>query len=156
MPPKSKFFTDMEEAAKVEMSKKPWERGDNQDIWRATSKGKKARHWHEAYAHLPGAPSNPYGTVDQFGQPLVGGGVGRRRRCKSCGRLPNKSGRGMKHPGFKAEAVKIARQEGVPLKSADAILASSSRRASTAAHRANPRLNRVGGKLGLKLGTWEI
>lgn len=115
------------------------------------------------------------------------GGKVRRKRCKSCGRLPKRGGairdgvsemnvhsgplpyatpstgyrtlRGgasMKHPGFKAEAVKIARREGVPLKSADAILASSSRRASTAAHRANPKLNRVGGKLGLKLGTWEI
>lgn len=148
MPPKE-FFKEYN-------SQKPWERGDNQGIWRATSTGEKAREWHKAYAHLPGAPSNPYGTVDQFGRPLVGGGVGRRKRCKSCGRLPNKSGRGMKHPGFQAEAVKIARREGVPLKSADAILASSSRRASTTAHRVNPRLNRVGGKLGLKLGTWEI
>ncbi len=49
------------------------------------------------------------------------------------------------HPGFSAVARKIARREGVSMERARAILASSSRHASAAAHRANPRLNRVKG-----------
>lgn len=51
-----------------------------------------------------------------------------------------------KHPGFKAVQNKIARQQGVSKKAAGAILASSSRKASAAAKRKNPRLNRVKGK----------
>ena len=51
-----------------------------------------------------------------------------------------------KHPGFKAVASKIARKEGVSRQAAGAILAKSSRGASKAAHKANPRLNRVKGK----------
>lgn len=50
-----------------------------------------------------------------------------------------------KHPGFAAVQKKIAAKEGIPLKNAGAILASSSRKASPAAKRANPRLNRVRG-----------
>ena len=49
------------------------------------------------------------------------------------------------HPGFKAVQAKIARKSGVPMKNAGAILAAASRRASPAAKRANPRLNRVKG-----------
>ena len=48
-----------------------------------------------------------------------------------------------KHPGFKAVAQKIARKEGVSMKQASAILASSTRNASASAKRANPRLKRV-------------
>ena len=48
-----------------------------------------------------------------------------------------------KHPGFKAVAQKIARKEGVSMKQASAILASSTRNASAQAKRANPRLRRV-------------
>jgi hypothetical protein len=48
-----------------------------------------------------------------------------------------------KHPGFKAVASKIASKEGVSAKSAGAILASATRKASPAARKANPRLNRV-------------
>lgn len=48
-----------------------------------------------------------------------------------------------KHPGFKAVAQKIARQQGVSMKQASAILASSTRKASPSAKRANPRLRRV-------------
>ena len=48
-----------------------------------------------------------------------------------------------KHPGFKAVAQKIARKQGVSMKQASAILASSTRNASTSAKRANKRLNRV-------------
>lgn len=48
-----------------------------------------------------------------------------------------------KHPGFKAVQQKIASQQGVSLKSAGAILASSTRKASAAAKKKNPRLNRV-------------
>ena len=51
-----------------------------------------------------------------------------------------------KHPGFKAVASKIARKEGVSKGAASAILAKSSRGASKAAHKANPRLSRVKGK----------
>lgn len=45
--------------------------------------------------------------------------------------------------GFKAVASKIAKKEGVSKKNASAILAASSRNASAAAKKANPRLNRV-------------
>lgn len=50
------------------------------------------------------------------------------------------------HPGFKAVQQKIARKEGVSEKSAGAILANTSRKASPAAKKSNPRLNRVKGK----------
>lgn len=48
-----------------------------------------------------------------------------------------------KHPGFKAVQKQIARKEGVSMKQAGAILASSTRNASASAKRANPRLKRV-------------
>lgn len=48
-----------------------------------------------------------------------------------------------KHPGFKAVASQIAAKQGISKESASAILAASSRNASRAAHKANPRLNRV-------------
>lgn len=48
-----------------------------------------------------------------------------------------------KNPGFKAVASKIAKKEGLPIGRANAILASASRKASPAARKANPRLNRV-------------
>lgn len=47
------------------------------------------------------------------------------------------------HPGFKAVAASIARQKGVPIARANAILAASTRRAGAKARRRNPRLNRV-------------
>lgn len=47
------------------------------------------------------------------------------------------------HPGFAASSRKIARKEGIPLANADAIMADASRRASPAAKRANPNLERV-------------
>ena len=47
------------------------------------------------------------------------------------------------HPGFNAVEKKIMKKEGVSAKSAGAILASSSRKASPAAKSANPRLKRV-------------
>jgi hypothetical protein len=51
------------------------------------------------------------------------------------------------HPGFKAVQAKIAKKTGVGKERAGAILAASTRRASPAAKRANPRLKRVkGGK----------
>lgn len=50
------------------------------------------------------------------------------------------------HPGFKAVAGKIASKEGVSKQRANAILASASRKASPAARKSNPRLNRVKGK----------
>ncbi len=52
---------------------------------------------------------------------------------------------GAAHPGFKAVAAKIAAKQGVSKEAASAILASSSRKASPAAKKANPRLKRVKG-----------
>ncbi len=48
-----------------------------------------------------------------------------------------------KGQGFKAVQAKIAAKEGVPLKNAGAILASSTRKASPQAKAANPALNKV-------------
>ena len=48
-----------------------------------------------------------------------------------------------KHPGFKAVQSKIAARQGVSSKVAGAILAASTRKASAAAKKANPRLKRV-------------
>jgi hypothetical protein len=48
-----------------------------------------------------------------------------------------------KHPGFKAVQTKIAKKEGLSKERAGAILAASSRSASKAAKKANPRLKRV-------------
>ncbi len=50
-----------------------------------------------------------------------------------------------KHSGFKAVQKKIAKQQGVSMESAGAILASSSRNASAAAKKKNPRLKKVRG-----------
>jgi hypothetical protein len=47
------------------------------------------------------------------------------------------------HPGFKAVQARIAAREGVSMQSAGAILANSSRNASAAAKRHNPRLKKV-------------
>lgn len=51
-----------------------------------------------------------------------------------------------KHPGFKAVAGKMAKQQGISVKQASAELASSTRNAGSAARKANPHLNRVKGK----------
>jgi hypothetical protein len=51
-----------------------------------------------------------------------------------------------KHPGFKAVQSKIAAKEGVSEKAAGAILASSTRKASPAAKKANPNLKKVATK----------
>lgn len=48
-----------------------------------------------------------------------------------------------KHVGFKAVQRSIARKEGVSMKAAGAILASSTRKASPAAKRKNPNLRKV-------------
>jgi hypothetical protein len=47
------------------------------------------------------------------------------------------------HPGFKAVQDKIAKKEGVSKKAAGAILAASSRGASAAAKKKNPKLKKV-------------
>ncbi len=49
------------------------------------------------------------------------------------------------HPGFKAAQAGIAKRMGVGKKRAGAILAASTRGASKAAKKANPRLKRVKG-----------
>lgn len=51
-----------------------------------------------------------------------------------------------KHPDFKAVAKSIAAKEGVSKKSAGAILASATRKASPKAKAANPNLKKVKGK----------
>lgn len=51
-----------------------------------------------------------------------------------------------KHPGFKAVQDKISKQSGVSKESAGAILAASTRGASAAAKRKNPKLKKVLGK----------
>lgn len=51
-----------------------------------------------------------------------------------------------KHPGFKNVAASIAKKQGISKKRAGAILASVSRKASSAAKRKNPRLRKVKGK----------
>lgn len=48
-----------------------------------------------------------------------------------------------KHPGFDKASSSIARKEGISQQAADRILASSTRKASPAAKKANPRLNKV-------------
>lgn len=50
-----------------------------------------------------------------------------------------------RHPGFENVAESIARRQGVSMKTARKELAASTRRASAAAKKANPRLNRVKG-----------
>jgi hypothetical protein len=50
------------------------------------------------------------------------------------------------HPGFDAVGKKISEKEGVPLKDAYAMLASSTRKASMKAKHANPALKNVKGK----------
>ena len=50
------------------------------------------------------------------------------------------------HPGFKAVQKKIAEKQGVSEERAGAILAASTRKASPAAKKANPRLKNVKGK----------
>lgn len=51
-----------------------------------------------------------------------------------------------KHPGFKKAASSIAKKGGYSQDQADAILASSTRKASPAAKKKNPRLKKVKGK----------
>ena len=61
-------------------------------------------------------------------------------------RLMATTKRKKKHPGFKAVQSSIAKKSGVSKKAAGAILASSTRKASPAAKKRNPRLKRVKGK----------
>lgn len=56
------------------------------------------------------------------------------------------AGKKKKHPGFKAVQSKIANRMGVSEERAGAILASSTRHASAAAKKKNPRLKRVRGR----------
>lgn len=51
-----------------------------------------------------------------------------------------------KHPGFQAVQEKIMQKEGVSKNAAGAILASSSRKASSKAKKSNPKLKKVKGK----------
>jgi hypothetical protein len=58
----------------------------------------------------------------------------------------------VKHPGFASVQSKIAKQQGISKDRAGAILAKSSRNASPAAKRRNPRLKKVGGTRIVKQG----
>jgi hypothetical protein len=51
--------------------------------------------------------------------------------------------KGSAHPGFKAVQSKIAKKQGISKDAAGAILAASSRGASSKAKKTNPRLKRV-------------
>lgn len=51
----------------------------------------------------------------------------------------------MQHLGFKKAAAMMARKQGVSMEKASAMLAASTRRASPAAKKKNPRLKRVKG-----------
>lgn len=55
----------------------------------------------------------------------------------------SKSTEKKEHPGFKSVQGKIAKKQGVSKKAAGAILAKSTRNASSKAKKANPRLKRV-------------
>lgn len=48
--------------------------------------------------------------------------------------------------GFKAAQKQVAAKQGIPMKSAGAILAAGARKASPAAKKANPNLKKVKGK----------
>lgn len=50
------------------------------------------------------------------------------------------------HPGFKGAAADVARKEGVSKESADKIIGYGKAHASAAAKKANPRLNKKGGR----------
>lgn len=50
------------------------------------------------------------------------------------------------HPGFQAVQSKIAKQQGISMDRAGAILAAGARKASPAAKKANPALKKVKGK----------
>jgi hypothetical protein len=50
------------------------------------------------------------------------------------------------HRGFKVVQAEIAKKQGIPMKSAGAILASAARKASPAAKAKNPALKKVLGK----------
>jgi len=54
--------------------------------------------------------------------------------------------KGKKVRGFEANARRIAKERGISLERARAILAAATRKASPAAKRRNPRLKRVKGK----------
>lgn len=73
----------------------------------------------------------------------------KRRKTDSKGSatksLPNYK-KGGSHPGFKSVQNSIASKEGVSKAAAGAILASATRKASSSAKKANPRLKRVKGK----------
>jgi len=58
--------------------------------------------------------------------------------CPACG---NDLRHSAEHPGFRAVEEKIAHEPGI--RDAGAVLASRTREASPAAHKSNPRLNRV-------------
>ena len=73
------------------------------------------------------------------------GKVTRADILKGRGVIKKKGGATKAHPGFKAVQSSIAAKQGISKQAAGAILASSTRKASAKAKRANPRLKRVKG-----------
>lgn len=71
--------------------------------------------------NIYGIPQENMGTSGQYGKMQKGGS----------------------HPGFKKVQSSIAAKQGISKEAAGAILASSTRKASPAAKKANPRLKRV-------------
>lgn len=55
-------------------------------------------------------------------------------------------GKSTKHPGFKGAAAQVARKEGVSKESANKIIGYGKAHASEKARKANPRLNKKGGR----------
>ena len=101
-----------------------------------------------------------FNEFDEFGNELIGGEItpaelgeyyrenldGTEKHFDFTGRIGggDHNPGGPKHPGFKAVQKGIAKKYG--MKRAGAILAASTRKASAAAKKANPKLKRVKGK----------
>lgn len=66
-----------------------------------------------------------------------------RAVSRKLGGSGGKGSRSAAHPGFQAVQARIANKQGISKDRAGAILAASSRNASKAAKRKNPRLKRV-------------
>ena len=79
---------------------------------------------------IAGVDKNPKATAADR---IAGAKMGNKKMAKG----------GTAHPGFKAVQSSIAAKQGISKEAAGAILASSTRKASTKAKAANPRLKKV-------------
>lgn len=126
---------------------KPPSRGTNKSKMNATMRGDKFNeHGHFGGVHVPYVDTNPEGYtssdngITSYAKKHRSGIVNKKEyhSAKPTGKHSKK------HPGFASVQHKIE-GEGYSHKIAGAILAHASRHASKAAHKANPRLNRVKG-----------